>query len=57
MARRRIILRRTRAQQIAEQQLENADRATLQAQAKELGIPANQSNEALREAIAKGAAE
>lgn len=52
MARRiRTIIRRTRADQVAEQQLDALDYRGLQKRAAELDIPANQSAEALRKAI------
>lgn len=57
MARRiRTVIRRTRQQQIAEADLEKQDYRSLQARAQELDIPANQSADALREAIAKASA-
>jgi hypothetical protein len=59
MARRTRIapVRRTRADQIAEKQLEQLDYRELQKRAGELDIPANQSADVLRAAIQKAGAE
>lgn len=54
MARRRVApVRYTRADQLAAKQVAELDYRGLQAKAAELGIPANQSADALRAAIAK----
>jgi hypothetical protein len=58
MARRiRTVIRRTRADQVQEKQLAELDYRALQQKAGDLGIPANQSADALRAAIQKAGAE
>jgi hypothetical protein len=49
MARRRFVIRRTQAE--VDAAAKTVSRADLQAAAKAAGIPANQSNEALKEAL------
>lgn len=47
----RKVLRRTQREEDEQRKLQRTDYRTLQAQAKELGIPANQSADDLRAAI------